>query len=74
MPNYGVGALGETWLRRWEAAQQARYQAWTSAPTLVGGVIAVAETVGTLVGGSGTSFSAVQRWNQPGPQAGIRFR
>lgn len=76
MPNYGAAAIVQSWLTRWEHAQQARYAAWTGAPTVVAGVTAVAGTAGSMLKGSGVganAFSSVARW-AAGPASGISFR
>lgn len=78
MPQYGAGQIVQTWLQRWEAAQAARYKAWSSAPTVAGGVTAVVGTAGSMFGVSpgsgGLSLSAVAKWATGHPQAGIAFR
>jgi hypothetical protein len=74
VPNYGLASIAQGWLTRWEAAQAARYSAWTAAPTVVAGVTAVIGTAGRLVsGGSGPAFAAVAKWST-GSASGIRFR
>lgn len=78
MPNYGLASLAQSLLTRWEAAQAARYSAWTGASTIPGGVMAVAATAGTLLRGSGTAMStaftaATQRW-AVGPTPGFTFK
>lgn len=80
MPSYGLAAVVQNWLTRWEAAQAARYAAWTGAPTVSGGVTAVVGTAGTMFTGSGAALStgfaaATQRWTaRPGASGGISFR
>ncbi len=78
MPNYGLAAIAQKWLARWEAAQAARYSAWSGASSVVGGVTAVVGTAGTMLKGSGTSLetafaAAAQRWTA-GPTGGLNFR
>ena len=78
MPSYGLGQIAQTWLQRWEAANAARYKAWSSAPTVAGGVTAVVGTAGAMFGASpgsgGLSLSAVAKWATGTPAAGIAFR
>jgi hypothetical protein len=74
VPNYGLAAIAQNWLGRWEKAQAARYAAWTGAPSPVAGVTAVIGTAGSMFTGSGTGFAAVQRWQQYGAPSGVSFR
>ncbi len=79
MPNFGILPFAQNWLRRWEAAQAARYAAWTSAATVQQGVMGVIATAGTALktpsGSTGllATFSAAGRFAS-GPSEGLSYK
>lgn len=51
MPGIGLAAIAQGLLTKWEAAQAARYNAWSGASSVPAGLAAVVGTAGSMVKG-----------------------
>ena len=76
MPSFGVGSIVQGLLTKWEAAQAARYAAWNGASSVPAGVMAIAQTAGSMFkGSSGLTFAgAAGRYIAEPAGPGTMFR